>query len=51
MWQLIELKSRVFIFLREGLVSVEDKGVTDAPLVSVDVKGLTGESRESAVES
>jgi len=25
-----ELKSRVLIFLREGLVSVEDKGVTGA---------------------
>jgi len=50
-WHLIGLKSRVLILLREGLVSVEDKGVTDARLVSVDVKGLSSESRESTVES
>ncbi len=46
MWHLIELKSPVLILLREGLVSVEDKGVTGARLVSVDVKGLTRESRK-----
>ena len=41
MWHLIGLKSRVLIFLREGLVSVEDKGVTDASFVSVDSKGVS----------
>jgi hypothetical protein len=40
-WHLIGLKSRVLILLREGRVSVEDKGVTDARLVSVDVKGVS----------
>ena len=44
MWHLIELKSPVLILLREGRVSVEDKGVTGARLVSVDVKALTGEN-------
>ena len=44
MWHLIELKCRVLILLREGLVSADSKELTDAPLVSVDVKALSGES-------
>ena len=42
MWHLIELKSRVLILLREGLVSVACKALADASFVSVACKGVTG---------